>query len=32
MREIIVLSAALLFAIGADAQTDDFTVTSIVTN
>jgi uncharacterized protein (TIGR03118 family) len=32
MRSALVLSAALLFAIGADAQTNDFTVTSIVTS
>ena len=32
MRNIIVLSAALMFAIGADAQTTNYTITSIVTN
>lgn len=32
MRNAVALSAALMFSIGADAQTNDYSVTSIVTN
>jgi uncharacterized protein (TIGR03118 family) len=32
MRNTIALSAALMFSVGADAQTNDYSVTSIVTN
>jgi hypothetical protein len=32
MRNTIVLSAALMFAIGANAQTNAYTVTSLVTS